>query len=313
MKVAILLASYNGEKFIKEQLDSLLMQTEGDFSLIIRDDGSTDKTFEIEQDYARRYPDKIRAIQNTGTKHGAKYNFWELCKIGIRTDADYFLFCDQDDVWKPDKIRQTLAAMEAAEGQSRGQPVLVHTDLTVVDENLAVLGGSFIRYRNLNPACRSINRLLVQNNVTGCTVMVNRPLLEKAMELTDADGMVMHDWWLSLTASLFGQIVFLNTPTVFYRQHGGNVVGATKVNSLKFILRRLREVPSVRKKLYQAARQAASLLETYDESLSEADKALIGTLADIRQRKKAERVYLLIKHRLLKQGWIQIIGQLVLM
>lgn len=313
MKIAVLLASYNGEKYIKEQIDSLLWQTCQDFTLYIRDDGSSDKTYSIEKEYERRHPEKVHVFQNIRSEHDVKCNFWELCKIGIQTDASYFMFCDQDDVWNLDKIQRTLVAMQDAEQQTHGQPTLVHTDLTVVDQNLTVLGESFIQHRALNPECKSLNRLLVQNNVTGCTTMVNRALLEKAMELVDINSIVMHDWWLALVASLFGNIIFLSTPTIQYRQHSGNVVGATKVNSLKFVQKRLSEISSVRKKLYQSAVQAASLLNTYERELPDADKVILEVLATIGERKKVEKIFLLLKYNLLKQGLIQVIGQLVLM
>lgn len=199
-----------------------------------------DRTFEIEQEFEKNYPDKIKVMRRTEGKGGSKENFWALCQEAVKMDADYFMFCDQDDVWNPDKIEITLKRMQKVEKKNPKKPVLVHTDLEVVDQNLNSLGASFVRYRALDAKITAINRLLVQNNVTGCTMMINRPLLEKALKLSNISAIAMHDWWFSLVASLFGEISFIDQATIKYRQHGDNVVGATKVNTPSFILQRLR-------------------------------------------------------------------------
>ena len=112
MKIAILLASYKGENYIREQIQSLLEQTVTDTKILIRDDQSPDRTFEIEQEFEKNYPDKIKVMRRTEGKGGSKENFWALCQEAVKMDADYFMFCDQDDVWNPDKIEITLKRMQ---------------------------------------------------------------------------------------------------------------------------------------------------------------------------------------------------------
>nr|WP_270258354.1 glycosyltransferase family 2 protein [Coprococcus catus] len=311
MKVAILLASYNGEKYIEEQIQSLLDQTFKDIFIFIRDDGSSDKTFEIEKKYENEYPEKIKVMQRQSGKGGSKENFWTLCEIAVKTSVDYFMFCDQDDVWNKNKIEITFNRMLKVEKKYEGRPVLVHTDLEVVDQNLESLGTSFMEYRALDSTITSINRLLVQNNVTGCTMMINRVLLEKAMKLSDIDAIAMHDWWFSLVASLFGKISFVDQATIKYRQHGNNVVGATKVNTFSFILQRLRGKNHIREVFHLSSTQAQELLKIYDRKLNQKQKQCIQAMADLEKKNKIARIYTVIRYGMLKQGIVQVIGEIL--
>lgn len=311
MKTAILLASYRGEAYLDAQLRSLCRQTERDFVVYLRDDGSDDRTVEIEERYAAAEPERFIALRRTEGKGGSKYNFLALCAAALLSDADYFMFCDQDDVWDPDKVEITLARMREAEGGDPSVPVLVHTDLRVVDQDLNLLGDSFMAYRALNPACTQLNRLLVQNNVTGCTMMVNRALLELAMRYRNVEAIAMHDWWFALVASAFGKIAFVERATIQYRQHGGNVIGATKVNSLSFILKRLTGSAHVRETLQMSVDQAAEFLECYGSLLSEEQRAPLAALAGIQKKHKPGRIAALLKHDLLKQGFVQVVGELL--
>ena len=161
-QVAILLASYNGEQFIRAQIDSILSQSCNDWHLFIRDDDSTDSTFAIEQEYANRYPQQITIVNAPSAKHSSKHNFWTLSQYVLdKTDSEYVMFCDQDDVWTQSKVEDTLRAMKSAEQRFQDRRILVHTDLEVVDKDLNVLGDSFIKYRALDP-CRTTSRAVRQ-------------------------------------------------------------------------------------------------------------------------------------------------------
>ncbi len=311
MKIAILLASYKGEKYIREQIQSLLGQTITDTVILIRDDRSPDRTFEIEQEFEKAYPDKIKVWQRAKGKGGSKENFWALCEEAVKTDADYFMFCDQDDVWNPDKVEITLKRMKKVEQKNKKKPVLVHTDLEVVDQNLNSLGPSFVRYRALDAHITAINRLLVQNNVTGCTMMVNRPLLEKALKLSDISAIAMHDWWFSLVASLFGEISFVDRATIKYRQHGDNVVGATKVNTPSFILQRLKGKNHIHEVFHLSSTQAQELLRIYGDELTDRQKPYIQAMAGLEKKNKIARIYTVLHYHMLKQGIVQVIGELL--
>lgn len=310
-QVAILLASYNGGQFIREQIDSIISQSYSNWHLFIRDDDSTDDTSVIEQEYADRYPQQITIVNAPSAKHSSKHNFWTLSQYVLdKTDSEYIMFCDQDDVWMQSKIEDTLCAMKSAEQKFQDHHILVHTDLEVVDKNLNVLGDSFIKYRALNPSCTEVNRIVVQNNVTGCTTMLSRKLLQKALELDNIEKIAMHDWWFSLVASVFGHIVFLNKSTIKYRQHDGNVVGATKVNSPSFILKRLSGSNHVKKTLQMAVKQAEIFLDTYHDIPSD-DQNALSNFVNLYKKTKIHRIFLIIKEQYLKQGPIQIIGELL--
>lgn len=309
--VVICMATYNGEKYIEEQLISIINQSYSNWHLFIRDDGSSDRTREIEIRYKENYPDKINLLDKKEGKAGSKYNFAELCKTVLTLEYKYVMFCDQDDVWKKDKIEQTLGYMKQIEEAEGNVPVLIHTDLEVVDYKLNCLGNSFMKYRALNPNCTSIERLLVQNNITGCTMMINRKLLEKSAIQEVVDDIAMHDWWFAIVTSIFGKIGFVNSSTIKYRQHEQNVVGATKVNSIRFIMERLRGKNHVKKTLDMSILQAQEVLKLYSAELDTKTYKVVYALAHLKEFNKCKRIYTVLKYHLLKQGYVQIIGELL--
>lgn len=308
-KIAILMASYNGERYIKEQIESIINQDFSNWHLFISDDGSTDNTLSLEKSYQKKFPQKITIIENKTNKHGSKYNFFNLVNIVLSEKYNYFMFSDQDDVWKKNKVSDTFNLMKQAKNNTN-VPILIHTDLEVVDENLKTLGNSFIKYRALNPECKDINHLLIQNNVTGCTMMVNRPLLVKALQVEGIDKIAMHDWWFALIASIYGKIYFLNKSTIKYRQHGGNVVGATNVNSLAFIIKRVFGKAHVKETINMSIQQAQKLLDNYTD-IPQNKKKVIRGFSKIKNLNKLNRQYYVIKNKILKQGIIQKIGEVI--
>jgi len=231
--IEILLATYNGEKFLQAQLDSILYQTFQDWCIVAHDDGSTDATLEILQQFKQEHPSKIKILDDGLSFGSARDNFEHLMK---HATADYIMLCDQDDVWMDDKIVQTLSAMKKAEYQNPHKSVLVHTDLIVVDEALNVIAPSMFAYQRLKKKS-TLKNLMVRNNVTGCTVMVNQRALKCALPMPKQA--MMHDWWLVLKVKEQGVVGFVDMPTVYYRQHGKNCLGAFKVD-LKYFLRNSR-------------------------------------------------------------------------
>lgn len=234
-RLIILLSTYNGENFLRAQLDSLFAQTYPDYVILARDDGSQDATKKILADYAIRSPDKLKIIRDDSGNLGASGSFAFLIDYALRHKAEfdvestYLMFCDQDDVWHEDKMTKQVNAMlatEAEEGSARRgtKPILVHSDLQVVDESLRLIAESMARYQGLETGRNSFANLLISNLVTGCTALINEALARKALPI--ADDAIMHDWWLALVASCFGKIVYLDTPLVQYRQHGSNTIGA---------------------------------------------------------------------------------------
>ena len=192
--VDVVMATYNGGKYLGQQIQSIMDQPYPSLHLYIRDDLSQDNTLEIMGHYKRLYPDRITLIPSMETL-GVKGNFSILLQ---NSKANYVLLSDQDDVWLPDKVEMTLAKMrELEEIYGASCPLCVHTDLTVVDTELQKIHSSFWAYSHLNQSgVHDLNRLLIQNVVTGCTMMINRALIKLALPIPPAA--IIHDWWLGL-------------------------------------------------------------------------------------------------------------------
>ena len=230
--ISILLASYNGEKYIAGQIDSLLNQTIQDFRLFICDDASTDDTYSMLSDYSNKNPGKIHVSRNRKNSGGAKHNFIEMM---INHKDDYVMLCDQDDVWLPTKIEVTLAKMREMESEFGSEtPLLVHSDLVVVSKKLETIFPSFKIAMNADYSKTELQNQIIQNTLTGCKVMYNKSLADLITEVPEY--MVMHDWWLIIIASAFVVIGTINEPTILYRQHEDNDIGAKNVRSLNHIL-----------------------------------------------------------------------------
>lgn len=301
--IDILLATYNGEKYIGEQLESLLKQTYQDIRILIRDDGSTDLTLEIIEKYMQKYPEKIELIHDDALCGSAKRNFFQLLQYA---SSDYVMFCDQDDYWFTDKVEQTYEEMKRQEEKTKETPVLIFTNYEATDGSLKKMA---VNEKQMQTFKYNLDfcHLLVQNYVTGCTMMVNKALYSKAKTYDDA--ILMHDWWLALYASAFGKIVHMNKSTMFYRQHGNNCVGAVNIKSIKYRIRKLRDPKTkASHKLY--INQATSFYNMYGSDLSENTKKLLLGFLEIDQFCKPIRIYKLIKGLYLKSDFIRILGQL---
>lgn len=290
--IDILLATYNAEKHLADQLDSLFNQSHAGWRLIVRDDGSTDATGKILADYQRRHPDAVVIIEDRLGNLGACGNFARLLEMA---DADYVMCCDQDDVWMPDKIERTFRRMEALETtHGSSTPCLVYTDLQVVDDHLKVLSNSFYRMQAYDPGRGfDFSRLLVGNVMVGCTVMINRRLRDLAMPMPPEA--LMHDWWLGLLACACGRVAFLNEATILYRQHAGNVVGATWANGTVGMLKNMFNLKKHRRYLLQTQRQAEALSERYQGALPEEYLRTARIYATLDRRNWMRRRLLTIK------------------
>lgn len=296
-RVDILLATCNGEKFLAEQLDSILNQTYTNFRIIIRDDASQDKTVPIIQEYTQRFPKKILFIQGH-ERLGAKNNFSKLMEI---SSAPYVLFSDQDDIWLPHKVEKTLLAMQNMEKKHGSNPFLVHTDLTVVDEHQKIKHLSFWKYAHLNPLHgMTLNRLLNQNVVTGCTMMANRLLIELSRPIPQEA--FMHDWWIALAASVFGKIDVLHESTIHYRQHGKNALGAQKFGSLKNVLNGIRKLANKDVRKFQ---QASTFFHRYHELLDVEHKSMLKSFLNLQRLSWLQKRHEIYRNGFYKQGLLR--------
>ncbi|MFH0373139.1 glycosyltransferase family 2 protein [Streptococcus sp. A22] len=216
MNVNILMSTYNGQEFLAEQIRSIQAQTFTDWVLLIRDDGSRDRTREIIADFAQQ-DSRIHLINPDSTENlGVIKSFHALVQY---QRADVYFFSDQDDVWLPDKLQVTL---ETAQAYPADQPLMVYTDLKVVNQDLQVMNESMIRSQS-HHANTELVQELTENTVTGGTSMINHALAEL---WTVTDDILMHDWYLALLATAFGKLVYVDQPTELYRQHAENVLGA---------------------------------------------------------------------------------------
>lgn len=225
MNIAILLSTYNGEKYIKEQIDSLLSQTYTNFEILVRDDGSADETIKVIKNFQNVYPEKIKILESHDKNLGSSKSFMTLLEY---CNAEYIMFCDQDDVWLPEKIEWTLKKMHELEKlYGLNTPLLVFSDLTVVGEKLKTIDQSFWHYQKLNPnITTSWKKLLAQNVITGCTMMINKSV--KKISLPFGLNEMQHDHWIGVNVAKYGEIAHLSEQTILYRQHGKNVEGAQK-------------------------------------------------------------------------------------
>lgn len=235
MKVSILLATYNGEKFLREQIDSLLQQTFQDFKIYISDDNSSDKTVEIINDYVVNYPNKIFFLAKTQRSGSAKGNFLYLLE---QVESDVYLFCDQDDVWTEQHIEVLVNKYNQLSLEDKQLPVLIHSDLRVVDEDLNVLSESFFSYAQLNKSFQRKHSYLIENNVTGCVTLINHELKlyvfrNKKYLKEHISDIPMHDHFFAYIAHRFGQIIFVDEKLELYRQHKKNVVGAKNTRTVE--------------------------------------------------------------------------------
>ena len=221
--VHILLGTFNGSRHVQEQLDSIRNQTFTAWTLLVRDDGSQDHTLEIVRRVAAVDP-RIEIVLDDGEHVGCVMNFARLAMEALERDAAYVMFSDQDDIWFSDKIEKTLRVMLRAERKGgQRKPVLIHTDMDVIDSDGVRVHASFMSFQKIHHSPRRpLRTLVVQNFVTGCTAMVNRSLLDRSLPIPPQA--IMHDWWLALCAAYTGSVEFVNDATMSYRRHGENAV-----------------------------------------------------------------------------------------
>ncbi len=271
-KAEILLASFNGEQYVRAQIDSILAQRDEDWHLTLSDDGSSDGTTAILDEYEARFPQKITR-HRAGKRFGnARDHFFHLM---AQCEAPYMLFCDQDDVWYPDKVGKTLAALCQAEAGDEGKPVLAFCDQRPTDASLQPLAQSLTRYQQHYTQRFDYRALLLQNVVTGGAMGINRAAARLAERCIDPSRVIMHDWWLAVVTARFGEIVYLNEVLADYRQHGHNEVGAKDVRSVRHVLGRFAKLGEVRELLEAKKKQARIFDETYAGALDSADRAFL--------------------------------------
>ena len=231
--IAILLAVYNGENYLAEQLDSLYSQTNQDWTLYIRDDGSSDSTIKILKEYSFKYANIVLIEDELGNLK-AKNNFLRLLEL---VDSTYYMFCDADDVWYPNKIELSFNRMKQEEDSHPAKPIIVHTDFTMVDEKLNLISASYFKSAGINPdTMKSYNYLGICSYVGGSTMLFNH--LVKAITFPVPEIVPMHDFWIGLNTIRQGGIIStIHQQTKAYRRHSNTVTQISNRSTKSFFLK----------------------------------------------------------------------------
>lgn len=234
-QIDVLLATYNGEKYLKEQIDSILSQTYQNIRLLISDDGSTDETRKILKEYQKK--DNRIKIYEQSENLGCIKNFEFLLK---QVQSEVYMLSDQDDIWLPEKIEKTYEKLIQEKAD------LVFCDLEVVDSNIQTMYPSFNQYMKLNRKIKKYNNNrelnYLYNCVTGCTIMARKKWMDKILPLPSQSKYVLHDHWIALMISLEGKLVYVPEVYIKYRQHDNNEVGTEKISHKFNQLEEVREL-----------------------------------------------------------------------
>lgn len=261
-KIKILMSTYNGEKYLEQQLNSIFNQTEKDFELIVRDDGSSDNTKNILEKYKKRYFEKITIIY--GENKGAKNSFLDLIN-NVDLDSKYYSFADQDDVWLEFKLERAIKKIE--ENIEYDEENIVYcSNYIFVDKNLKNLKDGHDSNKILNYKLELKNSKF-QSMMLGCTIVFTKEFLKKLKKIgKDYENIIMHDYWCYLVASKFSKIIFDKDKTLLYRQHGRNV-SANEISFLKKFLNIRKRIE--KKYLLEKREQSKKFLNLYKEELTQ--------------------------------------------
>ncbi len=292
-RLAVALATYNGGKWLSEQLESLALQTEV-ATIIVGDDGSQDDTWTILQRWCNAMPGGM-CLLPAAQRHGVVQNF---SRILSASDAEWTACCDQDDYWDPEHLAQLLeAGHELAEHTGRDVPILVVADLRLVDANRQLLRQSLWRSMHFEPQRGSdVKTLVVMNMFAGCAMLMNRPLLRAALPIPEQA--VMHDWWLALTAAILGDIAIVKGTVGDYRQHDSNVVGAPD------LLKRLRRTLGLRSSRRKGvAAQCEALLARHSTQMTAEKRTVLEAAVRLQDANHCQRIGILLRHGITKRPW----------
>lgn len=309
-RVHIIMAVYNGAAYLSEQIMSISNNTFTDWVLWIFDDGSSDETEDIINRQSAEADGRIHYIKNARNK-GVTLNFLEGIRTAITGAADstpekaaenYYMFCDQDDVWMPDKIEKTLKAVKRNEKKySKKLPLVVFTDALIADEKLKVINPSFHKSNHLNTGKLDLPHILMENKLIGCTVMFNSALADKLTVIPH--NARYHDWWIGLLGAAFGHLVYLPAPTLYYRQHEENVVG--NQDFYAYVRKRTAALREQKKVLHSNAKQAKEFYDIYRDSLSKDKKMQVYAMAHLMEKNWFYKRYQCLRFGFLKSGLVR--------
>lgn len=291
MRLTVLMSTYNGERYLREQLDSILAQElpEGaKLQIRVRDDGSSDKTLNILDEYVRNYGDVVSYY--TGENLKPARSFWHL--VRNCEQSDYYAFADQDDVWFPDKLIRGIAAIEQAGNQDI--PIIYNSNVTVTDSDLNPAAP--MNSENLNT---DLAHVLIYTVSTGCTMVFNDAARQEFVKYDmDKNMVIMHDRLADLITALFGKIIYDPEPSMYYRQHGNNVCGEQSLGAAKNFFKRVKRLMGGSKSV--RSDRCRMLLDIYGDRLNDEQKRLLYAVGYYKTDKEARKT--LMKDKAFSKG-----------
>lgn len=275
MKVIVLLSTFNGELYLKEQLDSLIKQTLKPYKIFIRDDGSNDNTLNILKEYKANYG-FIDFYQGSNLKPAK--SFFDLIKN--TEEADYYALCDQDDVWFEDKLE---AAVKLLEKEDKNIPLLYSGRFILTDQNLYPLDSNVSKLYGYT----DFPHALLYHTAPGCTFVFNELARRQTIRYdVEKEYCVIHDAIIHKVVAMFGKMILDNKPHMFYRQHGNNEIGLT-TNKIKIVVDKIKFFTTGKLKNYRS-NTAKSLLNVYGKELDVDKKAILEAVANYQSDKKSK-------------------------
>ena len=282
--ITVLMSTYNGDKYIREQIDSLLAQKGVSLSLLIRDDGSSDDTINIIEDYKKKY-DSITLIK--GDNLGPAWSFIEL--VNKAPESEYYAFCDQDDVWMSEKLSKAITLMEKRDAS---HPVMYYSNLMITDESLHEIR-KFHDYRYVK---ENKYNAIVENMAAGCTMVFNKNVRDYVRRISHENTkyIYMHDAWIHLICVFFGEVIYDKNSYIYYRQHGMNVVG-TSENKTTFKIISEKISRFFNKTIEPRRKLAESFYYTYSDLLDKADADCLVKIIDYKKNLRSRLALLFDK------------------
>ena len=263
-KVLILLATYNGEKYLREQLDSIFNQKDVDVSIYANDDGSSDKTLEILNEYAK---DHQLVVHSHGEPHNFTYNFIDAAFDNKDSDFDYYAFSDQDDFWKEDKLISAIKLLEESKKD------VYSSNLTIVDENLK---GEDLMNDDSIKKCNKYNAVF-ENIATGCTIVFNKKFLTLLTKYYP-ENIYLHDYWVYLLGIYTDSYIYDSRSFIGYRQHGNNQIGDASKKGMKTYYKKFKASKGHQRGLCQ------QLLKGYREDIGEENALIVTPMAEYKKK-----------------------------
>ena len=304
----VILAVRNGQRYLPAMLDSLLGQTIGDFNVLARDDSSSDGTLEILEKYKPKFDGRLSVIR--GEPSGsATASFAILMR---ETKADYALFADHDDVWKPEKVELTLRSLKDAEAKyGKSTPIYFATDFAVVNKDLELISPSYWKWKRLNPSMMSnLSQSLICVPIQGMASGINRALLDLANPVSAKA--ISHDWWTQLIAAAMGKVICDPTTTALYRVHGGNASIPKQVGVVPYLKLGL-DASFLRRGLGRRIEQANALADALAGRMPPDELKIVRRFTSLQSQGFLQRRWTLVSGNYLYHDLVRSVATFVLM